>query len=71
MLRPLAILCKVLQEDELCVVQAIESVFKVKQSMDKLKATSFKELPTVKVKKVLERIQRDELDSTSITNQQS
>ena len=67
LLRPLAILCKVLQENELCVVRAIESVFKVKQLMDKLKTTSFEELPTVK--KVLERIQRDELDSTSITYQ--
>ena len=67
LLRPLAILCKVLQEDELCVVRAIESVFKVKQSMDKLKTTSFEELPTVK--KVMERIQRDESDSTSVTYQ--
>ena len=67
LLRPLAILCKVLQEDELCVVRAIESVFKVKQSMDKLKAASFEELPTVK--KVLERIQQDDLEDTCVTYQ--
>ena len=67
LLHPLAILCKVLQEDELCAVRAIESVFKVKQSMDKLKAALFEELPTIK--KVLERIQEDNLEGTSVTYQ--
>ena len=57
-MEPTALLCKVLQEDELCVVQAIECVFKVKRSMDKIKAASFEELPTVK--KALERIQHGE-----------
>ena len=63
LLKPVAILCKVLQDDELCIVQAIESVLKVKRSMDKTKAASFEELPTVK--KVQERIQQDDLDSSS------
>ena len=62
LLKSTALLCKVLQEDELCVVQAIECVFKVKRSMDKIKAASFEELPTVK--KVLERIQHGDLDIT-------
>ena len=64
LLRPLAILCKVLREDELCVVRAVESVFKVKRSMEKTKETSFEELPTVK--KVRERVQQD---GTSVTYQ--
>ncbi len=58
LLKPSAILCKVLQEDELCVVRAIESVLKTKKSMDKMKATAFEELPTVK--KVLARIQQED-----------
>ena len=65
-LKPIAMLCKILQEDELCVVRAIECVLKVKWSMDKIKAASFEELPTVK--KVLERAQQDN-DSTSVTYQ--
>ena len=50
LLRLLAILCKVLQEDELCIVRAIKSVFKVKQAMNKVKVVSFEELLTVKKK---------------------
>ena len=51
-------MCKVLQEDELCVVRAIESVLRTKRSMDKVRETPFEELPTVK--KVLERIQQED-----------
>ena len=40
LLKPIAILCKVLQDGELCVVQAIESILKIKWSMDKTKAAS-------------------------------
>ena len=58
LLKPSAILCKVLQEDELCVVRAIESVLKTKKSMDKMKATRFEELPTVK--KVLGHVQKQD-----------
>ena len=58
LLKPTAILCKVLQEDELCVVRAIESVLKTKKSMDKMKAARFEELPTVK--KVLGRVQKQD-----------
>ena len=66
LLKPIAMPCKVLQEDELCVVRAIECVLKVKLSMDKIKAASFEQLLTVK--KVLERAQQDD-DSTSVTYQ--
>lgn len=58
LLKPLAIMCKVLQEDELCIVRVIESVLKTKRSMDKLKEMPFEDLPTVK--KVLEWIQRED-----------
>ena len=36
LLKPTAILCKVLQEDEICVVRAIESICKTKKSLEKL-----------------------------------
>ena len=58
LLKPSATMCKVLQEDELCVVRAIESVLRTKRSMDKVRETPFEELPTVK--KVLERIQQED-----------
>ena len=53
LLKPASILCKVLQDDEVCVYQAIESTIKTKKALDKLKATPFKELPTIK--KILTR----------------
>ena len=55
-LKPSAILCKVLQDDELCVLCAIEAVLKTKKSMDKMKATGIGEPPIVKI--VLSRIQQ-------------
>ena len=66
-MNPLAILCKGCQKDELCVMHAIECMFKVKQSVEKMKTASFEKLPTVK--KVLERAQQDNLDSTSVVYQ--
>jgi hypothetical protein len=45
---PSAILCKVLQEDEICTVRAVESICKTKKSLDTLKTTAFEEFPTVK-----------------------
>ena len=46
-LKPVSILCKVLQDNEVCVYQAIESTMKTKSVLEKLKATPFKELPTI------------------------
>ena len=66
-LKPIAILCKVVQDDELCVVQVIESILKIKRSMDMTKAASFEELPTVE--KVQEKVQLDDLDSSSVMYQ--
>ena len=57
-LKPCAIVCKVLQEEEVFVVRAIESLLKTKKNLDNLKTTSFDNLPTVK--KVLNRIKRND-----------
>ena len=46
--RKCAILCKVLQEEEICIVRAIEAVGKTKKSLDKLQTVAFEELPTDK-----------------------
>ena len=54
LLKPSSTLCKILQEEDVCVVRAMESVIKTSSSGDKLKATSFEDLPTVK--KVLHRM---------------
>ena len=54
LLQPVAHLSKVLQQDQLCVVRAIDALMKTKKNLDKLKATPFEELPTVK--KVLSRL---------------
>ena len=48
LLQPVAHLSKVLQQDQLCVVQAIEVLMKTKKNLDKLKSTPFEELPSVK-----------------------
>ena len=60
-LKPCSILCKVLQEDEVCVVRAIESLLKTKKNIDKLKETTFDDLPTVN--KVIGRIKHTDADT--------
>ena len=55
LLKPCAILSKVLQDDDLCITEAIEALLKTNKNIDNLKATSFDDLPTVK--KVTSRIQ--------------
>ena len=49
LLKPSPTLCKILQEDGVCVVRAIEAIIKTSNSGEKLKATSFEELSIVKV----------------------
>lgn len=66
LLRPVGILCKVLQEDELCIVRTVESFMKTKKALDEIKSKSFEDLATVK--KVLTRIQQKD-DSSIITYQ--
>ena len=58
LLRPCSVLCKVLQEEEICVVQVIEAVMKTKKSLEKIKTTPFEDLPSVK--KALGRIKHEE-----------
>lgn len=47
-LQPDAAFSMVLQNDELCVINAIESILKTSNAITKLKTTPFEELPTVK-----------------------
>ena len=56
LLKPASVLCQVLQEEDLCVVWAIESIVKTKKAFDKITTTSFEDLPTVK--KVIQRVKR-------------
>jgi len=53
-LKPVGILSKVLQNEEICMYESIESVMKTKKNLEKLKATPYKELPAVK--NILNRI---------------
>ena len=57
LLKSTGILCKVLQQDDLCVVQAIESIFKTKKYLDKVSTTALEEFPPVK--KVLGHLRVD------------
>ena len=53
-LKPSSNLCKILQEDDICVVRAIEAILKASQSADQLKDIPFRDLSTIM--KVLDRI---------------
>ena len=66
LLRPVGILCKVLQEDELCIVRTVECFMKTKKALDEIKSKGFEDLVTVK--KVLGCIQQED-DSSNITYQ--
>ncbi len=66
LLKPAAILCKVLQEDEVCVVSAIEAILKTAKNLEKVKSTPVDNLPTVKV--VLSRITHE--NDTTLTTYQ-
>ena len=56
---------KVLQEDELCLVRAIEAFFKTKKVFGEAKMKTFEDIPAVK--KVLTRIQQKEVSVDSTT----
>ena len=62
LLKPASFLCKSLQADEVCVVTAVEAILKTGNSLHKLKATCFEELPIVS--KVLSCITHDDSSST-------
>ena len=65
MLKPLGILSKVLQEDELCIVRAIEAMVKTKKCLDELKTKNFEDVLTVK--NFLTRIQQNEIPTDTGT----
>ena len=48
LLKPPSLLCKALQANEVCVVTAIEAILKTAKNLEKVKATPFEELTTVK-----------------------
>ena len=62
LLRPCAILSKALQDDELCVIDAIEALLNTSKAMEKLILLPFGELPTVK--KVMSKVQDTEEGTT-------
>ena len=49
LLKPASILCKVLQEDEVCVASAIEAILKTAKNLEKVKSTPVDDLTTIKV----------------------
>ena len=61
LLKPAAILRKVLHDDEVCIVGTIEAILKTNTAIEKLTATD--DLPTVK--KVSSRIEHSEGGSTT------
>ena len=61
-LNPAGALCKALQQDEICVVGAIECMLKTSKAMESLLSTPFDDLPTVK--KVLGQLRLDEGEHT-------
>ena len=48
LLKPCAILSKVLQDDNLCITEAIEAILKTNRNIKNLDSTNFDDLPTVK-----------------------
>ena len=62
LLKPCAILSKVLQDDELCITEVIEAILKTNKNIENLKATNFDNHPMVK--KVTSRIQHTDDGAT-------
>ena len=66
LLEPAAILCKVLQQDDVCVVDAIEAILKTSKAFEKLASTSLDDLPTMKM--VSSRMVHNADSSTTYTS---
>lgn len=62
LLKPVAVLCKSLQSDEISVVSAIECILKTSSTMEKLNSTDVNEYPSVR--KVISRFTDDDTGST-------
>ena len=58
LLKPAAILCVALQNDEVSIIGAIEAFLKTKKAMEKVRDMAFEDLPTVK--KVIGAIQQSD-----------
>ena len=62
-LKPIGILSKVLQKEEICLYESIESVMKTKNSLEKLKTTPLRQLSIVK--EVMNRIREEEIEDST------
>ncbi len=62
-LQPVSILCKCLQSEQLCIVNAIEAILRTNTALRSLKSTELTVFPSVK--KVLYRIKEDQNGGTS------
>jgi hypothetical protein len=47
-LSPVATLCKALQDDELCIVSAVEAILICTKAIEKVNTTMFENLPMVR-----------------------
>ncbi len=65
-LKPAAILCKVLQNNDLCIVSAIEAVLRTVANIERLRSTEVEEFSTVK--KVLLRVKEEPATTGSVSN---
>ena len=64
LVKPASILCKTLQEDELCIVRPIEALGKAKRGFNKVRATTLEELPMVR--KVIAHVSYSEDPASSV-----
>ena len=56
-LKPMSVLCKALQSDDICVVRALESILKTTRAIERVKEAHFQDLPSIR--KVTLRIRQE------------
>ena len=56
-LKPMSVLCKALQSDEICVVRALEAILKTTRDIERVKEAHLQDLPSIRM--VTLRIKRD------------
>ena len=56
-LKPMSVLCKALQSDEICVVRALEAILKTTRAIERVKEAHFQDLPSIR--KVTLRIRQE------------
>ena len=47
-LKPMSVLCKALQSDEICVVRALEAILKTTRAIERVKEAHFQDLPSIR-----------------------